>query len=72
LSPFAEPVNAEHCRQLLDQQSRYFEAQAGVSLEVEGIKTDPRRKLRCAGARNGDKLPIAWAAKLPHSALGGG
>jgi hypothetical protein len=42
---FAKPVNAEHRRQLLDQQRRYFEAIAGVPLEIEEVVTGPRGEI---------------------------
>jgi hypothetical protein len=42
---FAKPMNAEHRRRLLDQQRRYFEAVAGVPLEIDEIETGPRGEL---------------------------
>jgi hypothetical protein len=51
---FAKPVNAEHRRQLLDQQRRYFEAVAGVPLEVDEIVTEP----------SGGELAVRWRPRI--------
>jgi hypothetical protein len=42
---FNKPVNAEYRRQHLEQQRRYFEAIAGVPLEIDEVVTGPRGEL---------------------------